>query len=316
MTTLKFRRGTTSQWSTANPVLAPGEPGFDTTTGKVKFGDGTTAWNSLPYFVSQTVVDSLIQQAVLNGAVTFQEDFARCTLGDQPDATDTAYNTTIGDAGDVGGNITLTAENDDLFGGLCAQFTNPTVFTTTFGFLGEPVTAPTNGVLFFERFYWIDVLPLFRTSILLYKDSLIGGTHIGSFALGGTASSYKFVLVNVDTNSTSSSHDVPIAEWFRARIKLDTIAHTQEASLFLGPNVFGANPDEVISGSVGSTVLGYVEDGILTNPNITVKLKVSHVRNMLTPLPPPRNTGLVVLDADADDPALPLPNTLYVRKTT
>lgn len=49
MTTIKLRRGTAAEWATANPVLAEGEPGFETDTGKQKIGDGTTAWNDLPY---------------------------------------------------------------------------------------------------------------------------------------------------------------------------------------------------------------------------------------------------------------------------
>lgn len=46
---MKFRRGTASQWTSANPVLAAGEPGLETDTNKVKYGDGTTAWNLLAY---------------------------------------------------------------------------------------------------------------------------------------------------------------------------------------------------------------------------------------------------------------------------
>ena len=42
--TIKLRRGT--DWS-SNPVLAQGEPGFDTTNNILKVGDGTTAWSSL-----------------------------------------------------------------------------------------------------------------------------------------------------------------------------------------------------------------------------------------------------------------------------
>lgn len=45
----EWRRGTASQWTTANPVLGAGEPGFETNTGQFKIGDGTTAWNSLSY---------------------------------------------------------------------------------------------------------------------------------------------------------------------------------------------------------------------------------------------------------------------------
>jgi hypothetical protein len=47
---LNMRRGTAAQWRGINPILATGEPGFESDTKKLKFGDGTTAWNSLPYF--------------------------------------------------------------------------------------------------------------------------------------------------------------------------------------------------------------------------------------------------------------------------
>jgi hypothetical protein len=43
------RRDTTANWALANPVLLAGEVGRDTDAKKDKTGDGTTAWNSLPY---------------------------------------------------------------------------------------------------------------------------------------------------------------------------------------------------------------------------------------------------------------------------
>lgn len=49
---IQSRRGTAAQWTSANPVLFDGEPGYEKDTGKMKIGDGTTAWNSLPYFAS------------------------------------------------------------------------------------------------------------------------------------------------------------------------------------------------------------------------------------------------------------------------
>ncbi|HBJ73753.1 MAG TPA: hypothetical protein DDY88_08660 [Actinobacteria bacterium] len=44
-------RGTTSEWSTANPTLLAGLIGWDTTLKRGKMGDGATAWNSLPYSI-------------------------------------------------------------------------------------------------------------------------------------------------------------------------------------------------------------------------------------------------------------------------
>ena len=46
---IQLRRDTSANWAASNPVLAAGEPGLDITVHLVKYGDGVTAWNSLPY---------------------------------------------------------------------------------------------------------------------------------------------------------------------------------------------------------------------------------------------------------------------------
>lgn len=48
-TLVQVRRGTSSEWVTANPTLSAGEWGLETNTGKYKLGDGLTAWTSLSY---------------------------------------------------------------------------------------------------------------------------------------------------------------------------------------------------------------------------------------------------------------------------
>ena len=45
----QFRRGTSTQWTSANPVLLSGEIGLETDTKQFKLGDGTTPWSSLAY---------------------------------------------------------------------------------------------------------------------------------------------------------------------------------------------------------------------------------------------------------------------------
>lgn len=52
MVTFKLRRGTASLWTERNPILADGEPGYETDTGKLKMGDGETAWSSLAYLIA------------------------------------------------------------------------------------------------------------------------------------------------------------------------------------------------------------------------------------------------------------------------
>lgn len=47
---MKHRRDTAATWTSVNPVLADGELAIETDTDRIKFGDGVTAWTSLPYF--------------------------------------------------------------------------------------------------------------------------------------------------------------------------------------------------------------------------------------------------------------------------
>lgn len=49
---IQLRRDTAANWTAQNPILAQGEPALETDTGRLKFGDGTTNYNSLPYFDS------------------------------------------------------------------------------------------------------------------------------------------------------------------------------------------------------------------------------------------------------------------------
>jgi hypothetical protein len=52
---IQLKRGTAAQATSANEILAAGELGLETDTGKIKVGNGTTAWNSLPYIWEPTV---------------------------------------------------------------------------------------------------------------------------------------------------------------------------------------------------------------------------------------------------------------------
>lgn len=48
-TIFQFKRGSTAEWESVNPILREGEPGWDTTVKKQKIGDGKTAWKDLSY---------------------------------------------------------------------------------------------------------------------------------------------------------------------------------------------------------------------------------------------------------------------------
>ena len=66
-TRIQIRRDTSTNWTANNPVLALGEPGLETDTFIVKYGDGSTAWNSLPYANIDSLADFTTNNLTLSG---------------------------------------------------------------------------------------------------------------------------------------------------------------------------------------------------------------------------------------------------------
>ena len=67
VTQIQVRRGTAAQWTSATPTLASGEWGYETDTGKIKIGNGSTAWSSLSYFGNTGTVTSITAGTGLSG---------------------------------------------------------------------------------------------------------------------------------------------------------------------------------------------------------------------------------------------------------
>lgn len=62
-TRMQQRRGTATQWTTANPILNVAEIGYETDTNKFKIGDGTNHWADLNYFVDGAELSNIIDGA-------------------------------------------------------------------------------------------------------------------------------------------------------------------------------------------------------------------------------------------------------------
>lgn len=54
MAQIKLRRDSAANWISTNPVLALGEPGYDTTSNKIKIGNGTSTWLQLSFLTDAT----------------------------------------------------------------------------------------------------------------------------------------------------------------------------------------------------------------------------------------------------------------------
>jgi hypothetical protein len=96
------RRGTASQWSTANTVLGVGEIGFAFDTNVIKIGDGTTAWNSLQSLDGK----SAYELAVSGGYSGTQSQWLASLVGPKGDKGDTGDTGPQGPAGTNGTNGT------------------------------------------------------------------------------------------------------------------------------------------------------------------------------------------------------------------
>ena len=71
---IQFRRDTAANWSSANPLLAIGELGLETDTGKFKVGDGVTYWNDQVYASGIQGIQGLQGVQGISGAPSFDLD--------------------------------------------------------------------------------------------------------------------------------------------------------------------------------------------------------------------------------------------------
>ncbi len=71
---MQQRRGTAAQWTSANPILAAGEIGFETDTGKFKMGNGSSAWSALSYFADSSDFDTTAIESTIDSKVATAVD--------------------------------------------------------------------------------------------------------------------------------------------------------------------------------------------------------------------------------------------------
>jgi hypothetical protein len=136
-TQIQIRRGTAAQWTSANPILASGEFGYETDTGKFKIGDGTTAWNSIAVLNGVTAASTdTFTNKTISGASNTLSNIANASL------TNSAI-TINGTAVSLGGSISLPGDIEGVTAGtgLTGGGTSGTVTIS----LSTPVSAANGG---------------------------------------------------------------------------------------------------------------------------------------------------------------------------
>jgi hypothetical protein len=105
---IQLRNDTAANWTAENPILAVGEVGVETSTGQVKVGDGTTAWNSLGYFgISSAYVDNAVAGIVDSAPSTLDTlNELAAALGDDANFATTVTSSLALKANSVGATLT------------------------------------------------------------------------------------------------------------------------------------------------------------------------------------------------------------------
>jgi len=101
---IQMRRGTSSDWNSADPILNEGEIGYNSTLGQIKIGDGTSLWSELTYLATESELNSsladyieIIEKGAADGVAELNADKNVLTQSSVifEGATTNSYQTTI-----------------------------------------------------------------------------------------------------------------------------------------------------------------------------------------------------------------------------
>jgi len=224
-TRMQQRRGTASQWTTANPVLAAGEIGFETDTSKFKIGDGSSAWSTLPYF---TNLDAIVAGAP--GALDTLNELA-AALGDDANFATTVTNSLAGKAGVLSktdsewtayttdipvGTVAYNSTNDQVKIGMGDQNWSELSHLITAEALSTAISDVSTGILEDSEFSGTIVLPS-TTSI-----GNVTGTEISY--LDGVTSAIQTQLNAIESDATYAYNTVTTHETSKADVASPTFS--------------------------------------------------------------------------------------------
>jgi hypothetical protein len=214
-TRLQVRRGTASNWTSTNPTLYAGEIGFETDSGRIKIGDGTTSWTSLDY--NAVIPTGFLAGSGLSVSVAADGSTVIYSLSDptiqSTDITDfiDAVNDRVGNLLTAGSNIQLTyTDNGNNTSSLQIAATGLSLsgHTHTLSNITD-VTASATEVNYIDGS--IPGTGVAGKAVVL--DGNLNITNLGNVSTTGTLTVGGNLIVNGSTttvNSTTTTVDDPI----------------------------------------------------------------------------------------------------------
>ena len=307
---IQFRRGTASEWTSANPTLAAGELGYETDTTKFKLGDGSTAWTSLGYGgVSQADINNAVANVIDSapGALDTLNELAAAINDDA-----NFYNTIINSISTAESNAQTYAY--DLQVEHSSQTTNVHGISNTANLVYETTLADYATEIYVSNaisdhnqdttnVHGIDNTLLLMTNAeisnaidnaLSVHESDTTAVHgIANTALLATSTDVSDAVTN-HNNETTNVHG--IANTAELVVSSDLSDYAQLASpTFTGSVTL---PADTSIGDVSSTEIGYL-DGVTSavQTQLNAKLATTTAASTYAPLSGPTFTGTVTLPA-------------------
>jgi hypothetical protein len=171
-----FRRGTAAQWTSANPILGNGEPGYETDTGRLKVGNGTDTWSILSYIEGEAgVADGNTTYSISAETATGGADIRLLGSDASTDSVRIAAGTNVTVTRTDANTITIASTATGGEGGA----------TDLDGLTDVVILSPTSGqVLKYNGSFWVNDTDNAGGGALPSRSSLAGST--GSLANGAS----------------------------------------------------------------------------------------------------------------------------------
>ena len=175
---IQLRSDTAANWASVNPILAVGETGFETDTGKLKVGIGSTDWNSLIYVTDASDLAGVIPSARISGSYTGITGVGALTAG--------TWNASVV-AGQYGGTGVANTGKTITLGG---NLTTSGAFTTTLTVgANTSLTLPSSGT----------VISTGNLSSITSTGTLTGLTLSGTVTLPNSVNNQIYTSTTADS---------------------------------------------------------------------------------------------------------------------
>lgn len=270
---IQLRRDTAAAWTAANPTLAQGEVGLETDTQLHKVGDGSTAWNSLPYRGRFVAVQAGTQTATSGTAVLSNANGVSFGMSGSSAITasvDAIRSVFAGTTNSVGPALSFLDANNVSFGMTSGTVTAIASFPQRPAALSAGTAQATSGTIVFSNSNGVSFGVNGQTITASFSGG--GGGGIAAAAGSQTATSGTVLLANsngisfgMSNNSQiTASYTVPSTAGLISAIRLSAGTASSNLTAF-----------ELVNGSgvsfgldVGSKVTASVAAGATATGNL------------------------------------------------